>query len=149
LIEYMPNRSIADYLPRADPQAHPMEQSLRWAIQAAEAAAYIHTTRVIHCDISVGNLLLDKDFNMWLCDFQRGPLRTDGTIYLNGESSESVKSSMPRSDSDDITRKADICPLGSAIYFMMTGHQPFPGLHSWKDRLEIVNRFKMGQFFYS
>lgn len=29
---------------------------------------------------------------------------------------------------------------------MMKGHPPFPGLDPWKDKLEIVSRFKAGQF---
>ncbi|PMD54983.1 uncharacterized protein K444DRAFT_645834 [Hyaloscypha bicolor E] len=96
--------------------------------------------------IGVGNLLLDKDLNIRLCDFQGRLLRPDGTIHPNGDSAEGVKSSMPRSDPNNANWKTDIFASGSAIYFMMKGHPPFPGLDPWKDKLEIVSRFKAGQF---
>jgi serine/threonine protein kinase len=53
---------------------------------------------------------------------------------------------MPRSDPNDANQKTDIFALGSAIYFMLKGHPPFPELDSWKDKLEIVSRFKTKQF---
>ena len=145
MLEHMPNGSVADYLHNTELQP-PIQKRLKWALQAAEAVAYIHTRRVIHCDIGVGNLLLDKDLNIRLCDFQGRLLHPDGTIHLNGDSTEGVKSSMPRSDPNDANWKTDIFALGSAIYFMMKGHPPFPELNPWKDKLEIVSRFMTGQF---
>ena len=115
-------------------------------MQAAEAVAYIHTKGVLHCDIGVGNLLLDQNLDIKLCDFQGKLLHPDGTVCLDGESSENIKSSMPRSDPNEANQKTDIFALGSAIYFMMKGHPPFPELDSWKDSREIVSRFKAGQF---
>jgi serine/threonine protein kinase len=145
LLEHMPNGSVADYLPNADPQP-PAQERLKWALHAAEAVAYIYTKRVIHCDIGPGNLLLDKDLNVRVSDFQGRLLYPDGTICLNGDSAEGVKSSMPRSDANDANQKTDIFALGSAIYFMLKGHPPFPELDSWKDKLEIVSRFKTKYF---
>ena len=54
----------------------------------------------------------------------------DGTILLNGLSSENVKSSIPRSDPNYADQKTDIFALGSA---MMTGHEPFPELDPFDD----------------
>ena len=53
---------------------------------------------------------------------------------------------MPRPDPNDANRKTDIFALGSAIYFIIEGHPPFPELDSHKDEVEIVNRFKSHQF---
>jgi hypothetical protein len=53
---------------------------------------------------------------------------------------------MPRSDPNDVNRKTDIFALGSTIYFMIKVIPPFPELDPWKDKLEIVSRFKGGQF---
>jgi len=145
LLERMPNRSVADYLPNADPQP-PIQKRLKWALHAAEAVAYIYTKRVIHCDIGSGNLLFDKNLNVRVSDFQGRLLYPDGTICLNGDSAEGVRLSMPRSDPDDANQETDIFALGSAIYFMLKGYLPFPELDSWRDRLEIVSRFKAKQF---
>ncbi|MCJ1473155.1 hypothetical protein MMC13_001806 [Lambiella insularis] len=145
LLEYMPNGSIADYLYNANPRPL-VQERLKWAMQTAEAVAYIHTKGVLHCDVGVGNLLLDKDLDIKLCDFQGKLLHPDGTVYLDGGSGENIKSSMPRSDPNDANQKTDIFALGSAIYFMMKDHPPFPELDPWKDTLEIVSRFKAGRF---
>ncbi|OCL04049.1 kinase-like protein [Glonium stellatum] len=145
LLEYMPNGSVADYLRDVNPRP-PLKQRLKWALQAAEAVAYTHKKGVLHCNISVGNLLLDKDLNIKLCDFQGKLLHSDGTVLLDGGSAEGVWSSMPRPDPTCANRKTDIFALGSAIYFMVTGQLPFPVLESRKDNGEIERRFKTGQF---
>ena len=145
LLEYMPNGSVVNFVQNADPSPL-MKERLKWASQAAEAVAYIHKKGVLHCDISVGNLLLDTDLNIKLCDFQGRLLHADGSIRLNGESAEGVKSSMPRLDPNDANQKTDIFALGSAIYFMLKSHVPFPELDTWNDRSEIEGRFKTGHF---
>lgn len=122
-----------------------MNERLTWALQTAEAVAFIHQKGVIHCDISVSNLLLDADLNIKLCDFQGKLLHPDDTVRLSGESGEGVKSSMPRSDLNDANRKTDIFALGSAIHFTLNGHMPFPELDVWAHSSEIVDRFETGQ----
>ncbi|KAF4637828.1 hypothetical protein G7Y89_g246 [Cudoniella acicularis] len=77
-------------------------------IQTAEGVACIHASAVLHCDINVNNLLLDKDLNIKLADFQERHLATDGSVLLNSRSSENAKSSMPRSDPNYTDQKTDI-----------------------------------------
>jgi serine/threonine protein kinase len=55
---------------------------LKWGWHVAEAVAYIHIKRVIHCDIGPGNLLLDKDLNVRVSDFQGRLLYPDRTVCL-------------------------------------------------------------------
>jgi serine/threonine protein kinase len=117
---------VAQYL-RQTNVSPTTSQRLKWAQQAAEGMAYIHRLGVLHCDTNANNLL-DEDLDIKFADFQRRYLSLDGTILLNGLSSENVKSSMPRSDPNYADQKTDIFALGSAIYYMMTGHEPFPEL---------------------
>jgi serine/threonine protein kinase len=146
-LEYAVNGSVSQYLRQASVKPT-TPQRLRWAQQAAEGMAYIHKLGVLHCDINVNNLLLDQDLNIKFADFQGRYLSSDGTIILDGLSSENVKSSMPRSDPNHADQKTDIFALGSAIYYMMTGHEPFPELNpnDDDDEAEIVARYKSGQF---
>jgi serine/threonine protein kinase len=55
---------------------------------------------------------------------------------------------MPRSDSNYADQKTDIFALGSTIYYMMTGYEPFPELNPLddNDEAEIVTRYKLRQF---
>jgi serine/threonine protein kinase len=123
-------------------------QRLKWSQQAAEGTAYILTLGVLHCDINVNNLLLDKDLNVKLADFQGRYISPDRITLLDGLSSENVKSSIPRSDPNHADEKTDVFALGSAIYYIMTGHEPFPELDSLNDdhEAEIVSLYRSGQF---
>ncbi len=56
ILEYMPNGSVADYFYNPNPRPS-MKERLKWALQAAEAVAYVHARGVLHCDVGVGNLL--------------------------------------------------------------------------------------------
>jgi serine/threonine protein kinase len=142
-LEYATNGSVAQYLKLHDPS---IVQKLRWSQQAAEGTAYIHALNVLHCDLNVNNLLLDNDLDIKLADFQGRYLALDGSVLLDGRSSENVKSSMPRSDPNYADKKTDIFALGSAIYYIMEGHEPFPELNSLNDNdeLEIVRRYTSG-----
>ena len=53
---------------------------------------------------------------------------------------------MPRAYPDYSDRKTDIFALGSAFYYIMQGHEPFPELDSRLDEVEIEARFKPHQF---
>jgi Protein tyrosine and serine/threonine kinase len=82
----------------------------KWSQQAAEETAYVHTRAVLHCDINVNNLLLDENLNIKLVDFQGRYLAPDGTVLLDGRSSENVKSPMPRSDPNHADQKPIFLP---------------------------------------
>jgi len=146
-LEYAINGSVAQYLNQTN-VTPTTSQRFKWAQQAAEGMAYIHKMGVLHCDTNSNNLLLDKNLNIKFADFQGRYLSSDGTIILNGLSSENVKSFMPRSDPNYADHKTDIFALGSAIYYMMTGHETFPELNSFDDddEAEIMARYKSGQF---
>jgi len=145
LLEYMPYGSVERYLHENAPNVG-KAQRLKWALQAAEALAYTHARNVLHCDISVGNLLLDSDRNIRMSDFQGRLLGPNGAVILDGGVTERTTSSMPRENPYDQNHKTDIFALGTAIYFMMTGHPPFPNLDAVDDEDEIQRRFRDGQF---
>jgi serine/threonine protein kinase len=144
LLEYLPNGSIEHYL-RSNAPYITVAQRLRWGQQAAEGLAYIHTKKVIHCDISIGNLLLDRDLSIKLCDFQGKLLHSSGHVALDGGAAESIMSSMPRPNRNYQDRKTDIFAFGTALYFILTDELPFPEL-SIDDEDEIQRRFARQDF---
>lgn len=56
-----------------------------------------------------------------------------GKTLLDGLSKECTKSFMSRSHGDFADVKTDIFALGSAIYFIMLGHEVFPELDTFND----------------
>ena len=143
LLDYAPYGSLAQYI--AENQTTE-QQRLRWSCQATEAVAVIHKRRGIHCDIKVPNLLLDVVLDVKLCDFQGRLLGSDGEIESDGGSSENPKFFMPRDDPTHADVRTDIFALGSTIYHIVEGHEPFPELDTFSDEDEITRRFLSGQF---
>jgi len=121
-------------------------QRLRWCRQAAEAVQFAHTKGVIHCDINLRNLLLDENLDLKLADFQGMHKSSKGEVLLDGFSRECAKLFQSRVHGDYADVKTDIFALGSAIYFIMMGHEIFPDLDSVEDKEEIERRFRDGEF---
>ncbi|KAL2062445.1 hypothetical protein VTL71DRAFT_6711 [Oculimacula yallundae] len=135
LLKYATNGSVAHYL-RNTETSLTTAQRLTWAKQAAEGMAYIYSMGVPLFDTNASNLLLDQRLNINIPDFQGRHVSPDGSVILDGLSSETVKSCMPRSDPNHANEKMDIFALGSAIHFIMTGHEPFPDLDPNNDNYE-------------
>jgi serine/threonine protein kinase len=144
LLEYLPNGSIERYL-RSNAPYTTVVQRLKWGQQIAEGLAYIHEKNILHCDVSVGNLLLDTDLSIKLCDFQGRYLHTSGNVILDGGAAESVMSSMPRPNRNYQDRKTDLFAFGTALYFILTDELPFPDLDV-DDEDEIRERFVRQDF---
>ncbi|KAF2844328.1 kinase-like protein, partial [Plenodomus tracheiphilus IPT5] len=143
LLEFAPHGNLHDYL-----TAHPetsLEKRLAWCIQATEALGYAHSKRILHCDIRHDNFLLDVNLDLKLADFQGQHFSADGKILLDGLSLESTKAYLPRTPADHARVTTDLFALGSAIYFIMMGHEVFPDLDN-TDEDEIERRFCADEF---
>ncbi|PPJ60833.1 hypothetical protein CBER1_11637 [Cercospora berteroae] len=123
---------------------HRLEDKLKWARQLAEAVEYIHSKHVFHCDISPRNCFITKTYDLELGDFQGTYQAPDGTIY-DGYSWEGAKACMPR-DSGTVNYHSDLFAVGSAIYEIMTGHEPYENLDSIDDMEKIEALFSSGTF---
>ncbi|KAI9840655.1 MAG: hypothetical protein M1837_001379 [Sclerophora amabilis] len=136
-LERMNGGSVRSYLEKPDASGITTKLRLKWSLQAAEAVAFIHSKGVIHCDIHTNNLLLDDRLDVKLCDFQ-------GTYgSLDGEAMEGVRSFLPRAPvTTPPTVSTDLFALGSAIYEIMTGHEPFEGL----EEDEVGRLYAEGKF---
>jgi serine/threonine protein kinase len=144
LLEFLPHGSVERYI--KDHTNMSKEQCLKWGRQAAEGLAYIHDKNVLHCDLSVGNLLLDSELSIKLCDFQGKLLSSNREVALDGGTLESIISSMPRPNRACHTRKTDIFALGTVLYIIMNGQVPFPDLDPAHDEDEIQKRFERHEF---
>lgn len=101
--------------------------------QAADGLAHAHVAGMVHRDIKPGNLLvdakgvvklLDMGLAMFFDDQDDDPLtiRNDEKVlgtadYLSPEQAL---------DSHTVDVRADIYSLGCTLYFLLTGHPPFP-----------------------
>ncbi|MCJ1448255.1 MAG: hypothetical protein MMC23_008770 [Stictis urceolatum] len=68
-----------------------------------------------------------------------------GSIVVTGEITESSKWRLPRESGVD-SAKSDLFAVGSTIYEIIGGYEPFPELYSILDDEVIENRFAVAQF---
>lgn len=97
----------------------PSEQRLRWCQQIANTLAYIHSSGVIHGDLEIGNVFLDKNLNAKVADFAGSSL--DGSPLLVAVTSSH------RYPGPLLSKQADIFALGSTIFELMCGRAPYEG----------------------
>jgi serine/threonine protein kinase len=135
-LEFAKGGSISSYMERTHASAIPVDLRLKWSQQAAEAVAFIHSRGVIHCDIHTNNLLLDDNLDVKLSDFQ-------GTYKdLDGYAMESTRFCLPREPTTTPNVTTDLFALGSSIYTIMTGFEPYLDLLD----TEVEERYKKRQF---
>lgn len=125
------------YFSKMDFETIPVLQRERWVKQAAESVEFIHSKGVIHCDLQPTNLLVDDKHNLRLCDFA-------GSLFdkLDGKAMESTRFFLPRDPLSTPNAKSDLFALGSVMYYIMAGREPYSNL----SEDEVTARFTRGEF---
>lgn len=116
------NGDVRRYIAGHDPSPEYLQR--KWAKQVAEVVAFIHDKNVFHSDLHSSNLLLDEHLNLQPCDFA-GSLFGD----LDGQAMESTRFWLVRDPpTTPPDPNSDLFALGSAIYFIMSDHEPYDNL---------------------
>lgn len=124
-MEYMPNGSLNPYID-AHHDTISTPQRLQWIMEAAEGLQLLHSANIIHCDAVPRNFLLDANLGLRIADF-------GGSVYegWNGTAWPGSGFALPDGSSDARpTVQFDFFALGSTIYVIMTGREPFHELSS-------------------
>lgn len=137
ILEYMPKGSLRTMLETVSEIA--LLQRLRWAVEATEAVVLLHSHGIIHADIKPENMLLDDHLGLRIIDMSGASI--DGKPPL---SLESTRFFLPRSMQDEMpcSTTTDLFALGSSIYQIVTGRQPYEELEDD----EVEARFARKEF---
>jgi serine/threonine protein kinase len=128
-LEYASNGCLDKYL-RNHHAEIPSQQRKQWAVECAEGLTFLHANHVIHFDLKPANILLDARLQLKIIDFGgasfqgSAPTAYTPTRYSPyGNSPEDIR---------PLGVQVDLFALGSIIYKIWTGHDPF-GEQSSKD----------------
>ena len=105
----------------------PVADILRIGIQVAAGLSSAHAQGVIHRDIKPSNILLEQTVDrVLITDFGLARAADDASITQSGILAGTPHYMSPEQASGDpIDHRSDLFSLGSVLYFMATGRQPF------------------------
>ncbi len=107
-----------------------LTERLQIAIQIAEALNVAHEFGIIHRDIKPANILIDKNLNVKLTDFNLARLLDNSLTPLTGDHNvlgTPAYMSPEQCQGKEATPLSDIYSFGVVMYFLFTGTLPFEG----------------------
>ncbi len=109
------------------PDRFPLNKTLDLAGQVADALDYAHSHGVVHRDIKPSNIIVTPEGRAKIADF--GIARLEGTEATHTSSITGTPAYMSPEQfkGGAIDKRSDIFSLGAMLYWMTTGHKPFPG----------------------
>eukprot|EP00007_Cunea_sp_BSH-02190019_P005479 CAMPEP_0174229626 /NCGR_PEP_ID=MMETSP0417-20130205/530_1 /TAXON_ID=242541 /ORGANISM="Mayorella sp, Strain BSH-02190019" /LENGTH=538 /DNA_ID=CAMNT_0015307187 /DNA_START=310 /DNA_END=1923 /DNA_ORIENTATION=+ len=143
----MPRGSVYDLLhDEANPL--PFKRRMKFAKQAALGMTWLHCAKppFIHRDLKTGNLLVDENWNVCVCDFGLAHVKTHGDKGVRG-SYGSIGTPLWMAPEVLLDKpydtSADVYSFGIVLWELLTCKDPFPGIDTFSMMLdEVVQKQK-------
>lgn len=130
VMEFIEGKDLNNIVKQEGPL--PLELACNYIAQAAEGLAHAHDSNLIHRDVKPANLLVDSKGVVKILDLGLALFSDDDKASLTVEHKENVLGTAdylaPEQavNSHNVDHRVDIYGLGCALYFLLTGHPPFP-----------------------
>jgi serine/threonine-protein kinase len=130
VMEYVRGRDLQGMVKEDGPL--PLDVACRYMIQAAQGLEHAHEIKLIHRDIKPANLLVDERGVLKLLDLGLALFTNSEMASLTIAHNENVLgtadylSPEQALNSHQVDHRADIYSLGCTLYYLLTGHPPFP-----------------------
>lgn len=130
VMEFVSGHDLQQLVKQAGPL--PYEKAADYIRQAASGLAHAHQVGLIHRDIKPANLLVDAKGTVKVLDMGLARFSADEEASLTVAFDENVLGTAdylaPEQaiNSHQVDARADIYSLGCTLYFLLTGHPPFP-----------------------
>lgn len=107
-----------------------VSRTIRIASQVCDGLAEAHRNGIIHRDIKPGNIHIDKHERARILDFGLAMREKTTKITKEGFAVGTVEYMSPeQATGGTVDSRSDIFSLGTVMYEMLTGQQPFRGPH--------------------
>jgi serine/threonine-protein kinase len=130
VMEYVEGRDLQAIVQEEGPLDY--ARAAEYIRQAAEGLDHAHRAGLIHRDVKPANLLVDRSNVVKLLDLGLARFSDEDRASLTLQYDENVLGTAdylaPEQavDSHGVDVRADIYSLGCTLYFLLTGHPPFP-----------------------
>jgi serine/threonine protein kinase len=130
VMEYVEGRDLQTTVKQDGPLDY--ETAADYIAQAADALAHAHEAGLIHRDIKPANLLVDNKGQVKMLDLGLALFRDESQPSLTIAHDENVLGTAdylaPEQavNSHNVDARADLYSLGCTLYYLLTGHPPFP-----------------------
>ena len=114
---------------------------VRIAIQISSGLAAAHKIGLIHRDVKPGNILVEGDVSrVMITDFGLARAANDAGMTQTGWLAGTPHYMSPeQGKGDDLDRRSDLFSLGSLLYFLATGREPFRAEKPYAVIQKIIN----------
>jgi eukaryotic-like serine/threonine-protein kinase len=127
VMEYLPGGTVADAVRLG---AVTLEEATRWVREVAAALDYAHAQGVLHRDIKLANLLLDRSRVLHVADFGIARAGSEDTITGSNEVIGTAAYLAPeRALGQPATSASDRYSLAIAAFELLAGTRPFTAKH--------------------
>ncbi|MBN2021827.1 MAG: serine/threonine protein kinase [Pirellulales bacterium] len=130
VMEYVEGSDLQVLVKRNGPL--PYHVAADYIRQAAIGLAHAHAAGLIHRDVKPANLLVDRDNTVKLLDLGLAKFSDEDKASLTVAYDENVLGTAdylaPEQalDSHGVDARADIYSLGCSLFYLLTGHPPYP-----------------------
>jgi serine/threonine protein kinase len=129
-MEYACNGSLADALKKVKegnpPEFWTHENISKIIVGIVLGMKHLHSKDFIHRDLKPGNLLLDEEFRVRICDFGTSRIEDCGTITTT-EAFLTLTYAAPEAfEGEKPTKKVDVFAFGLILYELLVGESVFP-----------------------
>lgn len=144
LLEICPNQSLMELLKTRKRVSEPEVRF--FMVQIIGAVKYLHSRRVIHRDLKLGNIFFDPDMNLKIGDFGLASVlpSTDSRKYTICGTPNYIAPEVLGGKTTGHSFEVDIWAIGIMLYALLVGKPPFQA----KDVNVIYERIKKTEYLF-
>lgn len=145
IYEYYESENLLEYMNKLKTNIN-SDDMKSIIIQISKSLKHIHNLKIIHCDIKLENILINKDKKIKLIDFDLARLCSE-KLYMSKNIIGTCNYISPESNDVNIySVNSDIWSFGILIYFLIMKQFPYiPNIHCISHLL-LTNKYKHMDF---